>query len=57
MHIHVLDQEGEAKTWIEPEIEVAPGGGLSGRTLRVALELVRQREDEIRKAWQRHFGR
>jgi hypothetical protein len=24
MHVHVLGQEGEAKVWMEPEIEVQP---------------------------------
>ena len=57
MHVHVLGQEGQAKTWIEPEIEVADEGGLGTRTLRVALDLIRERRDEISEAWRRHFGR
>ncbi len=57
MHVHVLGEEGEAKIWIEPEIEVARSHGLSDRTLGTALGLVREREDEIRRAWNQHFGR
>jgi hypothetical protein len=57
MHVHVLGQEGEAKIWIEPEIEVADEGGLGTRTLGVALDLIRERQDEISEAWRRHFGR
>ena len=56
MHVHVLGEEGEAKIWIEPQIEVARSHGLSDRTLGIALGLVREREDEIRRAWNRHFG-
>jgi hypothetical protein len=57
MHVHVLGQEGEAKVWMEPQIEVAADSHLSEKTLGVALELIREHEDEIREAWRRHFGR
>lgn len=55
IHIHVRGEEGEAKIWVEPRIEVARQG-LSRKTLRMALEIVREREDEIREAWREHFG-
>lgn len=32
MHIHVLGDEGEAKVWMEPRIEVAGGSRLSRKT-------------------------
>ncbi len=57
MHIHVLGQEGEAKVWLEPQIQVARNHGLDGPTLAMAMALIREREDEIREAWIRHFGR
>ena len=57
MHVHVLGEEGEAKIWVEPHIEVADPGRLNDRTLAVALQLIRERHDEIREAWRRHFGR
>lgn len=57
MHIHVLGEEGEAKIWVEPEIEFARNHGLSEKTIRVALDQVRERQDEIREAWHEHFGR
>lgn len=56
MHVHVLGEEGRAKVWIEPTIEIAKSGGMSRRTLNVALELIRERQDEIRKVWHEHFG-
>ena len=57
MHIHVLGEEGEAKVWIEPRIEVAKARGLSRKTLGFVLAQIEEREDEIREAWNRHFGR
>lgn len=57
MHVHVFGTEGQAKVWIEPAIEVASNDGLRDKTLGTALGLIREREDEIRTAWQRHFGR
>jgi Domain of unknown function (DUF4160) len=56
LHIHVVGAEGEAKIWIEPRIEVARSYGLSDRTLTIVLDLIREREDDIRRAWDRHFG-
>jgi hypothetical protein len=57
MHVHAHHAEGEAKFWLEPEIELAHNYGLSRRKLTAALALVRGHEDEIRRAWQAHFGR
>lgn len=57
MHVHVLGEEGEAKVWLEPEIEVARTHRLSQKTLTTALALIREREHEIRQAWNEHFGR
>ena len=57
MHVHVMGVEGEAKVWIDPRIEVARNHGLDAKTVSTALELIREREDEIRKSWNEHFGR
>ena len=55
MHVHVACAEGEAKIWVEPAIEVANGGGLNPATLDRAVRLTKERADEIRSAWNRHF--
>jgi len=55
MHVHALHARGEAKFWLEPEIELALNQGLSSRLVMKALRLVREHEDEIRSAWDRHF--
>ncbi|HZE15807.1 MAG TPA: DUF4160 domain-containing protein [Mycobacterium sp.] len=57
IHIHVQSADGEAKFWIEPEIELARNYRLGEQDLSRALELVIEHEQEIRDAWQRHFGR
>ncbi len=56
MHIHVQSGDGEAKFWIEPEIELARNYELSDQDLKRALELIVGHEQEIRDAWTRHFG-
>ena len=55
MHIHVQSSNGEAKFWIEPEIQIAQNHGLSMRELNEADSLIKERQNEIRKAWQQHF--
>ena len=56
IHVHVLGADGEAKIWLEPEIQVARNYGLSRKRLKTALRLVKEREDEIREAWEEHFS-
>ena len=56
MHVHVTHADGEAKFWIEPEIEVAMNQGLSQKQVNEALALVRTHREEIVHAWHTHFG-
>jgi hypothetical protein len=56
MHIHVSHTDGEAKYWLEPEIELAMNQGLSQTQLREALSLVKEHQEEITYAWRTHFG-
>ena len=55
LHIHVQSADGEAKIWIEPEIELARNYELSDQDLSRVLQLVIEHEQEIRDAWYRHF--
>ncbi len=57
LQIHVQSADGEAKFWIEPEIELARNYQLSPQDLSRVLELIVEHEQEIRDAWHRHFGR
>ena len=56
MHVHVQSAQGEAKFWIEPEIELAANFGVPDHEIAKILNLIRKREDEIREGWNRHFG-
>jgi hypothetical protein len=56
MHIHVQGEKGEAKFWLSPEIALAMNHGLTPHQLAVAERLIRERENEIRGTWQKHFG-
>lgn len=55
MHVHVQGQSGEAKFWLEPAVELAQSVGLSQQELNESLRLVKERENEIRSAWNKHF--
>ena len=57
MHVHVLGEDGEAKIWMEPTIELVRNDGLTWPQLGVALRLVEERQDEICEAWRQHFKR
>jgi len=56
MHVHVTSAEGEAKFWLEPEIDLARSIGYKGRDLRRIRNLIVEHENEIRDAWRKHFG-
>jgi hypothetical protein len=54
-HVHVSSPEGEAKFWIEPEVELVLSKRLSPRQVDEIQSIVKDRRDEIRAAWQEHF--
>lgn len=56
-HIHVSHPDGDAKFWIEPDIELGAVVGLSASQVREAEAIVTQHVGEIRDAWRTHFGR
>jgi hypothetical protein len=55
MHVHVHHSGGEAKFWLEPQIELAQNFGLTDKQLREAERIIRSHESDIRSAWQQHF--
>lgn len=57
MHIHVIHAEGEAKIWIEPHIELQSSYGLSSKQEKEIIEIVMERQDEIKQSWIDHFRR
>lgn len=55
MHIHVIHAEGEAKVWLEPEIELQSSHGLNSKQVYEIIEKVKERRDEIKESWYNHF--
>ncbi len=56
IHVHVAHPAGEAKFWLTPGVALANHTGLSGRQLREAQAIVEAHIEEIRNAWNHHFG-
>ena len=56
IHIHISSPDGEAKFWIEPEIELAENHGLSQKQINEIKKLIEENENDIRNAWQDHFS-
>ncbi len=55
MHVHALSQDGEAKFWLEPELELAGNYGLSRAQLREIEQIIEVHNDELVAAWRKHF--
>ncbi len=56
-HVHVQHASGEAKFWLEPQLELAQNYGLSTSRINAVRRIIREHYDEIRAAWEKHFGR
>jgi hypothetical protein len=56
MHIHVDSPDGEAKFWMEPEIQLARNHRFSEQDLARIRKLIEEHENVIRTAWHEHFG-
>ena len=56
IHVHVSHADGEAKFWLEPNIELSQHVGLNERQLRQARQLIERHANEIISSWQQHFG-
>ena len=56
MHVHVTCNDGEAKFWLEPVIEIADSTGLNKTQINLLFNLIKKRENEIRNSWKEHFG-
>lgn len=56
-HYIFINEDGEAKFWLEPIISLAVSHGLNPRKLNEIQKIVDGHKDEIIKAWQRHFSK
>jgi len=55
MHVHVVSGTGEAKFWLEPEIEMARNYRYSRAQLKEIERLIEDHYDELTCAWRSHF--
>jgi len=55
MHVHIYCADGEAKFWLEPEIELAKNYKLSRKQLKEIENIIEEHFDEIKSAWKKCF--
>ncbi len=56
MHVHVVSGDGEAKFWLEPEIELAKNYHYSRKQLKNVESLIEDHYNELISAWKQHFS-
>jgi hypothetical protein len=56
-HIHVSRNGIDAKFWLRPDVTVAYNHGHDQRSMRIFVEVIRERRDEIERQWDEFFGR
>ena len=55
MHVHVRSSDGEAKFWLEPDVELAKNYRYSQQQLGQIKAIVEAHRDELAAAWKKHF--
>ena len=56
-HVHISCPEGHAKFWLEPIVSLAHFHGIQARILKQLQLIVEERQNEILRAWKKHFDR
>ncbi len=56
MHVHIISGDGEAKFWLEPEIELAKNYNYSRKRLKEIESLVEVHYNELISRWEQHFS-
>lgn len=56
MHVHVISGDGEAKFWLEPELELARNYRYSRPQLKEIESLIEAHHNELVNAWKQSFG-
>jgi hypothetical protein len=55
MHIHINSPEGEAKFWLEPQIELALNKKFSEQKLNEIEKIIVEYENEFKSKWTEYF--
>ena len=56
MHVHVHCENGDAKFWLTPEIQLAHNYKLKRHELKQVEKIIEEHYDELTNAWRTHFG-
>jgi len=56
MHVHIVSGDGEAKFWLEPDLELAKNHGYNRQQLKEIESLTEDHRDELVSAWKQHFS-
>jgi Domain of unknown function (DUF4160) len=57
MHVHVSCHAGEAKFWLDPEIELARNHDLTRVQLKEIENIIEEHYDEFKDAWKKRSQR
>lgn len=55
-HIHIFSPDGEAKFWIEPNVELSQNIGFSDKQIAELRCIIEEHLKEITDAWKNHFN-
>lgn len=55
VHVHVVSSDGEAKFWLEPQLELARNYRFTSAQLHVIEKIIEAHYDELVAAWHKHF--
>lgn len=55
MYIHINSPEGEAKFWLEPQIELALNNKFSEQKLNEIEKIIVEYENEFKSKWTKYF--
>jgi hypothetical protein len=55
MHVHICSSKGEAKFWLQPELELANNYRFSRNELKEIELIIEENYHVITSAWNKHF--
>ena len=55
MHVHIHCENGEAKFWLQPDIELAKNYRLSRHELKQIEKIIEGHYEQFTTAWKKHF--
>jgi len=54
-HVHVEQDDREAKFWLRPDVRLAYNAGFNAKALSGLLSIVEQQREQIERAWREFF--